>query len=43
MRQRLKRGVVKIPNRRLTGAGIEKQIIGFVIAIEVRHADHVSS
>ena len=26
--------------RRLKGAGIEKQIIGLVIAIEVRHADH---
>src|SRR5205814_1260921 len=29
-----------IPDCRLTGAGIEKQIIGFVITIEVRHADH---
>src|SRR5206468_9192055 len=34
------RGAGQIPDCRLTGAGIEKQIIGFVIAIEVRHADH---
>src|SRR5207302_1932560 len=30
----------QIPDCRLTGAGIDKQIIGFVIASEVRHADH---
>src|SRR5437762_1415453 len=35
-----KRGAGQIPDCRLKGAGIEKQIIGFVIAIEVRHADH---
>src|SRR6266513_4560050 len=35
-----KRGAGQIPDCRLTGAGIEKQIIEFVIAIEVRHADH---
>src|SRR6185312_15670407 len=33
-------GARQIPDSRLKGAGIEKQIIGFVIAIEVRHADH---
>src|SRR5207248_9014256 len=35
-----KRGAGQIPDCRLTGAGIEKQIIEFVIAIEVRHTDH---
>src|SRR5437016_7026440 len=34
------RGAGQIPDCRLKGAGIEKQIIGFVIAIEVRHTDH---
>src|SRR4029079_10490155 len=35
-----KPGAGPIRARRLTGAGIEKQIIAFIIAIEVRHADH---
>src|SRR5205807_3931806 len=35
-----KRGPGQIPDCRLTGTGIEEQIIGFVIPIEVRHADH---
>src|SRR5436190_1702784 len=34
------RGAGQIPDCRLTGARIEKQIIGLVIAIEVCHADH---
>src|SRR4029077_205685 len=35
-----KRGAGQIPDCRLTGTGIEEQIIGFVIPIGVRHADH---
>src|SRR5437762_2771948 len=30
----------QIPDCRLTGAGIEKQVIGPAVTIEVRHTDH---